>query len=525
MSERPPAAPSGEQAPSPPPPPIEPPPPAAPPPPSAPPPPAALPPGPAPAPGTVRRLTRRTDNKILAGVASGIAAYLGIEPWIVRLGFVILVPFGGFGLLAYLIAWLLVPVEGSQQSLAGDVLRRPPSGLRGYLGVALILLAVAILASAFSEPGVIWAIVLIAFGIFLFRQDDPADRPPPPGPGGPGGPGGYGGPGGPGPGGAGGPGLAAASATTPFPATTTPFPAATGTTAPLPAAPGTATTEPLGQLPPAPGQGTMTLPPDVPVWEPPPPPDRTAAWGGAPPPRPPRRRPFLGPVTFAVALIATGLALALNNLDVLDLSVGQVLAVFLTVLGGGLLVGTWWGRAWGLIPIGLLAVPVVAVAALAGPVPVEGGVAERLYQPTTPAEIRSPYRLAGGELIVDLSRVDFGPGAPPVQASVAGGRLLVVLPDEVTADVRGRVGVGALDLLGHVDTGAQVNSAVAVPPAKPPAKGAAPTVRLDLMVGYGVIEVRRASDPRPLHEAGPFEDSFSGRAIPAPAPTATTEAP
>jgi phage shock protein PspC (stress-responsive transcriptional regulator) len=537
MSERPPAAPSGEQAPSPPPPPIEPPPPAAPPPPSAPPPPAALPPGPAPAPGTVRRLTRRTDNKILAGVASGIAAYLGIEPWIVRIGFVILVPFGGFGLLAYLIAWLLVPVEGSQQSLAGDVLRRPPSGLRGYLGVALILLAVAILASAFSEPGVIWAIVLIAFGIFLFRQDDPADRPPPPGPGGPGGPGGYGGPGGPGgpggyggpggpgPGGAGGPGLAAASATTPLPATTTPLPAATGTTAPLPAAPGTATTEPLGQLPPAPGQGTMTLPPDVPVWEPPPPPDRTAAWGGAPPPRPPRRRPFLGPVTFAVALIATGLALALNNLDVLDLSVGQVLAVFLTVLGGGLLVGTWWGRAWGLIPIGLLAVPVVAVAALAGPVPVEGGVAERLYQPTTPAEIRSPYRLAGGELIVDLSRVDFGPGAPPVQASVAGGRLLVVLPDEVTADVRGRVGVGALDLLGHVDTGAQVNSAVAVPPAKPPAKGAAPTVRLDLMVGYGVIEVRRASDPRPLHEAGPFEDSFSGRAIPAPAPTATTEAP
>ena len=146
--------------------------------------PAAAAPGPAP--GTVRRLTRRTDNKLLAGVASGIADYLGIEPWIVRIGFVILVPFGGFGVLAYLIAWLLVPVEGSQQSLAGDVLHRPPSGRRGYIGVALILLAVAILASAFSEPGVIWAIVLIAFGIFLFRQDDPAAasataRPPAPG--------------------------------------------------------------------------------------------------------------------------------------------------------------------------------------------------------------------------------------------------------------------------------------------------------------------------------------------------------
>ena len=368
------------------------------------------------------------------------------------------------------------------------MLRRPPSGIRGYIGVALILLAVAILASAFSEPGVIWAIVLIAFGVFLFRQDDPAeaaDRRPPPG-------------GGPGPGAI---------------ATTTPLPAAS---------PATTTTEPLGP-PPAPGQGAIALPPDVPVWEPPPPPpDRAAAWG-APPPRRPRRRPFLGPLTFAVALIVTGLALVLNNMDVLDLSLGQVLAVFLTVLGGGLLVGTWWGRAWGLIPVGLLAVPVVALTALAGPVPVEGGVAERLFQPTTPAEVRSPYRLAGGELILDLSKVDFGPGAPPVEASVAGGRVLVVLPDEVAADVRGRVGVGAVDLLDHVESGAQVDSAVTEPAAKAPAEGAAPTVELDLMAGYGVIEVRRASDPRPFQVAGPFEDTFAGRTV--PAPTTTTEAP
>ena len=202
----------------------------------------------------------------------------------------------------------------------------------------------------------------------------------------------------------------------------------------------------------------------------------------------------------------TGLALVLDNLDVIDPTFGQVLAVFLTVLGGGLLVGTWWGRAWGLIPVGLLAVPVVAVAALAGSVPVEGDVAERLFQPTTAAEVRPSYRLTGGELILDLSKVDFGPGSPPVEASVAGGRLLVVLPDEVAADVRGRVGVGSLDLLGEVDSGAQVDSTVTEPAAKPPAKGDAPTVRLDLQAGFGVIEVRRASDPRPFHEAGPFEE-------------------
>jgi phage shock protein PspC (stress-responsive transcriptional regulator) len=472
MSERPPEAPPGEQAP----------PPTAAPSATAPPRPIEPPAGATAAPGPVRRLTRRTDNRVIAGVASGIAAYLGIEPWIVRVGFVVMVPFGGFGALAYLIAWLLVPVEGSGQSLAGDVLRRPPSGLRGYLGVALILLAVAILASAFSEPGVIWAIVLIAFGVFLFRQDDPdpPDRRPP---------------------GAGtGPGGATA-------------------TAPLPAAPPGGTDAPTTPLAPpsAPGQGTSTLPADLPAWSPPPPPpDRTAAWG-PPPPRRPRRRPFLGPLTFAVALITTGLALALDNLDVIDLTLGQLLAVFLTVLGGGLLVGSWWGRAWGLIPVGLLAVPVVALTALAGSVPVEGGLAERLFQPTTAAEVRPSYRLAGGELILDLSKVDFGPDAPPIEASVTGGRVLVVLPDEAAAEIRGRVGVGNLDLLGHVDSGAQIDSSVTEPAAKPPAEGAAPTVRLDLQTGYGVIEVRRASDSRPFQDAGRFEDSY-----PSPiAPTTT----
>jgi phage shock protein PspC (stress-responsive transcriptional regulator) len=427
-------------------------------------------------PGAVRRLTRRTDNRVIAGVASGIAAFLGIEPWIVRIGFVVLVPFGGFGALAYLIAWLLVPVEGTGRSLASAVVRRPPSGWRSYVGVALILLAVAILASAFSEPGVIWAIVLIAFGVFLFRQDDPEppDRRPPTG---------------------GGPGPGSAVATAPLP--------------PAPPVSTTTTTAPLA--PPAPDQDPTTPTADLPVWSPPPPPPAPAAAWGPPPPRRPRRRPFLGPLTFAVALIVTGLALALDNLDVVDLTFGQVLAVFLTVLGGGLLVGTWWGRAWGLIPVGLLAVPVVAIAALAGSVPVEGDVAERLFQPTTAAEVRPSYRLTGGELILDLSDVDFGPGSPPIEASVAGGRLLVVLPDEVAADIRGRVGVGSLDLLGEVDSGAQVDSTVTRPAATRPAEGDAPTVRLDLQTGFGVIEVRRASDPRPFQEAGPFEDSFPER--------------
>jgi hypothetical protein len=320
---------------------------------------------------------------------------------------------------------------------------------------------------------VVWAVALIAFGIFLFQQgqEQPA---PPPGP--------------------------PAAPEPPVPGTgTAPGQLAASQPAP-PAAPpswSTAPTEPRAWEAPAEAAPPAWGPP--PGWRteplPPPPP---------PPPRTPRRRAFLGPLTFGLALVVTGLATVLDNLGVIELTLGRALALFLTVIGLGLLVGGWWGRAWGLIPVGLLLIPVVALAGLADSEPLSGGFGERLWQPRTTAEVRPVYRLAAGELIVDLSRVRFGPGSTAVEASVAAGRLLVVVPDEVTADVRGRAGVGNLDLFetGEEDWGVQVDSSVTQAPTKAPKDGAAATVRLDVHVGYGLVEVRRASDPRPLTQVG-----------------------
>jgi hypothetical protein len=264
-----------------------------------------------------------------------------------------------------------------------------------------------------------------------------------------------------------------------------------------------------------PAWSASSAPTEPRVWEPPPP-AGPPAWGPPPgwrteplpppppPPRGPRRRAFLGPLTFGLALVVTGLATVLDNLGVIELTLGRALALFLTVIGLGLLVGGWWGRAWGLIPVGLVLVPVVALASLANSEPLSGGFGERLWQPRSAAEVRPVYRLAAGELIVDLRRVRFGPGSTPVEASVAAGRLLVVVPDEVTAVVRGRAGVGNLDLFetGDEDWGVQVDSTVTQAPTKAPKGGAAATVRLDLHVGYGLVEVRRASDPRPLTQVG-----------------------
>lgn len=56
-----------------------------------------------------KRLYRSTDNAMIGGVCAGLAEYLDADPTIVRLVWVALVLFGGTGILAYLLAWVIMP--------------------------------------------------------------------------------------------------------------------------------------------------------------------------------------------------------------------------------------------------------------------------------------------------------------------------------------------------------------------------------------------------------------------------------
>ena len=57
-----------------------------------------------------KRLLRSKNNKMIAGVCGGIGEYFGIDPTIVRLLWVLLTFFsGGVGVLAYIIAWIIIP--------------------------------------------------------------------------------------------------------------------------------------------------------------------------------------------------------------------------------------------------------------------------------------------------------------------------------------------------------------------------------------------------------------------------------
>jgi phage shock protein C len=56
-----------------------------------------------------KALALSRDNRVIAGVCGGIAEYFGIDPTFVRVLAVILAFAGGFGLVPYLLCWLIMP--------------------------------------------------------------------------------------------------------------------------------------------------------------------------------------------------------------------------------------------------------------------------------------------------------------------------------------------------------------------------------------------------------------------------------
>ena len=58
-----------------------------------------------------KRLYRSQKERMLGGVCGGVGNYLNIDPVLVRLIWVILFFFGGVGLLAYILAWIIIPEE------------------------------------------------------------------------------------------------------------------------------------------------------------------------------------------------------------------------------------------------------------------------------------------------------------------------------------------------------------------------------------------------------------------------------
>ena len=78
----------------------------------------------------VRRkpLMRSRTNRKIAGVCAGLAEYLDVDPTLIRILWVMLAIFGGCGVLAYLIAWIIMPEEPRPQVCATPAPAACPQG-------------------------------------------------------------------------------------------------------------------------------------------------------------------------------------------------------------------------------------------------------------------------------------------------------------------------------------------------------------------------------------------------------------
>jgi hypothetical protein len=342
----------------------------------------------------------------------------------------------------------------------------------------LVLIAIAVLSGelGMDRPGVVWGLVLIALGVVLLSRE------PSIGAGGPRAPGADRST-------SGGPGQAGATPAGPPPAGWGGGPAAAGWGSPPPAG-ASGTAQARGGPPPASTATGVQAPGGPPAGDVA---ATTRAWGEPPPEgwTARRSRSNLGWVTLAVAFLAVGVAAFLNNIGWAELTIGRILALFLTVIGLGLVVGAvLHQRSILLVLFGVLLIPVVVAASVLD-VPLRGGAGPRYYQPQSVAEIRDDYELATGDLVIDLTDVHFGKQPTLVRGHVGAGRVAVYLPEDVPVEMNAKTGIGVAQFLGHrYEGGIQVTANASAPGSERIGQ-----VTLDLEAGYGFVQVVRGEPP------------------------------
>ena len=126
-----------------------------------------------------QRFRRRSDGRVIAGVASGIGEQLGIDPNIIRVVFLVLTLASGIGVIAYGAAWMLLPVDDHPAPFVGrggGGVDRDVDLVRGVASGAIVL-GVALLARKISPwlpERLLWPGVLVATGMAMVWRRDPS---------------------------------------------------------------------------------------------------------------------------------------------------------------------------------------------------------------------------------------------------------------------------------------------------------------------------------------------------------------
>ncbi len=143
----------------------------------------------APQPTAPRRATRSSENRLLGGVAAGLATHLGVDVFLVRAAFVVAAMLGGFGIALYAGLWMILPTDARFADAAPGIAAASRQGKRPVrrtrledagplVALSAIGLGVIVLVqSVFGGSLVFWPVLLGVLGLaVLWRQADEAQR-------------------------------------------------------------------------------------------------------------------------------------------------------------------------------------------------------------------------------------------------------------------------------------------------------------------------------------------------------------
>jgi phage shock protein PspC (stress-responsive transcriptional regulator) len=375
------------------------------------------------------RRTVGPQSKV-AGVAGGLARHFDVDPLVIRVAMVVLVFFGGAGLIIYGACWLLVPQDDAP---------RAPFGLDDRsrsvaLLVAGVIAALALVGDTIGAVGFPWPLVAIGVvALVVFAVLDRGENRPRP------------------------------------------------TAPPVPYAP------PTGGAGSGPGydyswQYSATGAAQVTAGGPAHPshPNHPQTYVGYTAPQPRKRGPKLFWFTAALSALAVGV---LGTLDLAGVAVADSAypALVLGIVGLMLLVGAFYGRAGGLIAVGLVAALVLAASATG-----ERIDTRTLRVPATAAAVSDNYEFGVGEIVLDLTEIDDLEALDGREITLQAGlgSIEVILPEELDVRVRSQAGLGSIEVFGERQEGAGLDFS-----SNRGSGTDRPAIELDVSVGLGEIRI------------------------------------
>jgi phage shock protein PspC (stress-responsive transcriptional regulator) len=444
-------------------------------------------------------IRRSTSDVKLAGVCGGIARQWGVDPLLVRVGFVLLALSGAIGLILYVAGWLLLPADGRETALVDDLFGTASRKWSREVWIAVVSIACVAALALFGElspfgigPALVIAIIWY-FGVYRTRAGErdggragppepPSVQAPPPAP--------FHYPGPPTP-------FTVAAeawhrriAEYQWQQTSSPVEPDAGWLAP-PAGNLTTVGTPIPQAaePEQRDRAAFLATPDpVGLYVEPPTVTRTGSVARSGRRRSGRRLGWATLLTLGLTLTGLGVA------DHLGVAITPTLyaAAALLVVGLALLLATRLGRPRGLLPVGVLLA--FAVLGLSATGPGLRALPPSLIPPTriaytTPAELPAGGdRLDVGRLTVDLSRLPVRTDTT-YSARVDLGTVEVLVPRDTQVLVRYAVDAGSVTAFtGPVASGSELRGQVSDPQPLRPDR---PTLTLDLAVDLGTVQVRR----------------------------------